>query len=128
MIRRFSFSVIIIAIIISLIPTSVFAADLSPVEEPPRPPVQVPDEWPDPEYLEAIARTSEMVWDEEAIRLAEQYGLEVLNVTWEDTGRYYELICRSEYLGYDDPGAISRPVQGRLSSDTDAGDPLPKFF
>jgi hypothetical protein len=30
-----------------------------------------------------------MVWDENAIALASQYGLNILNVTWEDTGRYY---------------------------------------
>ena len=89
MIRRFSFSVIILAILFGLFPPVVFAANLPSVEDPPSPPVQSPDEWPDPEYLEAIARTSEMIWNTEAVRLADQYGLEVLNVTWEDTGRYY---------------------------------------
>ncbi len=43
----------------------------------------------DPEYLQAIQRTSAMVWDENAQRLAAQYGLNLVNVTWEDTGRYY---------------------------------------
>ena len=44
---------------------------------------------PDEEYIQAIENTAAMVWDERAIRLADQYGLNILNVTWEDTGRYY---------------------------------------
>ena len=44
---------------------------------------------PDPDYIQAIENTAAMVWNEEAIRLAEKYGLNILNVTWEDTGRYY---------------------------------------
>ncbi len=43
----------------------------------------------DPDYLEAIQRTAAMVWDAEAIELANRHGLEILNVTWEDTGRFY---------------------------------------
>ncbi len=43
----------------------------------------------DPEYVEAIRRTAAMVRDPEARRLVEAYGLNILNVTWEDTGRYY---------------------------------------
>ncbi len=42
----------------------------------------------DPEYLQAIENTASMVWNEQAIALASQYGLNILNVTWEDTGRY----------------------------------------
>jgi hypothetical protein len=30
-----------------------------------------------------------MVWDEDALRLAQEYGLDLVNLTWEDTGRYY---------------------------------------
>jgi hypothetical protein len=55
-------------------------------------PVSPPEESrpnPDPDYLQAIENTANMVWDENAIRLAKQYGLDILNVTWEDTGRYY---------------------------------------
>ena len=44
---------------------------------------------PDPDYIQAIENTSAMVWDENAIQLANKYGLNILNVTWEDTGRYY---------------------------------------
>jgi hypothetical protein len=44
----------------------------------------------DPEYIQAIENTAAMVWDENAIALTSQYGLDILNVTWEDTGRYYD--------------------------------------
>jgi hypothetical protein len=44
---------------------------------------------PDAAYREAITRTAAMVWDQQAQRLAAAHGLNVLNVTWEDTGRYY---------------------------------------
>jgi hypothetical protein len=43
----------------------------------------------DPDYVQAIQNTAAMVWNNEAQRLANQYGLNILNVTWEDTGRYY---------------------------------------
>lgn len=43
----------------------------------------------DPEYVEAIERTAAMVWDENAQYLAELYGFHIVNLTWEDTGRYY---------------------------------------
>ena len=43
----------------------------------------------DPSYISAIQRTSDMVWDEEALRLAQEHGLDLVNLTWEDTGRYY---------------------------------------
>jgi len=44
---------------------------------------------PDLDYLRAIERTAEMVWDDQAQELAATYGLHIVNVTWEDTGRYY---------------------------------------
>lgn len=40
------------------------------------------------DYLQAIRRTSEMVSDGDAQRLAAARGLQVLNLTWEDPGRY----------------------------------------
>jgi hypothetical protein len=43
---------------------------------------------PSPAYLQAIRKTAGMVGDPEAQRLANGHGLNVLNVTWEDTGRY----------------------------------------
>ena len=39
-------------------------------------------------YVEAIQRTADMAHDPEASRLAESFGLNVLNLTWEDTGRF----------------------------------------
>ena len=43
----------------------------------------------DPEFVEAIERTAAMVWDENAQYLAGLHGFHIVNVTWEDTGRYY---------------------------------------
>jgi hypothetical protein len=40
------------------------------------------------DYYQAITATSAMVWDQRAQDLAAQYGMQVMNVTWEDTGRY----------------------------------------
>ena len=39
-------------------------------------------------YRDAIDNTEAMVWNDEVIRLAAQHGLDVVNVAWEDTGRY----------------------------------------
>lgn len=39
-------------------------------------------------YLEAIERTANMVGDRDAMRLVQRHGLSLLNLTWEDTGRY----------------------------------------
>lgn len=44
---------------------------------------------PDPDYLTTIQNTAAMVWDEQAQALAAEYDLNIVNVTWEDTGRYY---------------------------------------
>lgn len=41
------------------------------------------------EYRQAIGLTADMVYDDEAQALASRYGLDIVNVTWEDTGRYY---------------------------------------
>jgi hypothetical protein len=40
------------------------------------------------EYKQAIAKTAGMVGDQEVQKLAQKYGLQALNLTWEDTGRY----------------------------------------
>lgn len=40
------------------------------------------------EYERAIGLTERMIYDAKAQRLAQRYGLNILNVTWEDTGRY----------------------------------------
>ena len=39
-------------------------------------------------YKKAIEETAAMTSDEKAQKLAQKHGLQVLNVTWEDTGRY----------------------------------------
>ncbi len=39
-------------------------------------------------YLRAVERTATMVSDEQAWALAQKHGLQVLDLTWEDTGRY----------------------------------------
>ena len=40
------------------------------------------------EYWRAIERTASMVSNGAATRAAKEHGLDVLNITWEDTGRY----------------------------------------
>ncbi len=63
------------------------------LEPPDDPPLQLygrdSDIGDDPEYVQAIQNTAAMVWDENAQQLASQFGFNILNVTWEDTGRYY---------------------------------------
>jgi hypothetical protein len=45
-----------------------------------------PDPFPD--YRDVIARTAGMVSDPEAQRLVRRHGLDLINLTWEDTGRF----------------------------------------
>ena len=48
-----------------------------------------PSEWA--EYLayrQVIDRTISITWDPQARALAKQYGLDIVNITWEDTGRH----------------------------------------
>lgn len=40
------------------------------------------------DFAEVVRRTANMVHDPEAQRLARQHGLQVLNLTWEDTARF----------------------------------------
>lgn len=40
------------------------------------------------DYSRTIQRTAQMVSDSEAQTLAQRHGLQILNLTWEDTGRY----------------------------------------
>lgn len=47
-----------------------------------------PFEFQKVDYRRAVERTAQMASQPEAHRLANQHGLDVLNVTWEDTGRY----------------------------------------
>ncbi|MEW6733288.1 MAG: hypothetical protein AB1489_18310 [Acidobacteriota bacterium] len=39
-------------------------------------------------YRQAIDKTARMISDQKARTLAAKYGLNILNITWEDTGRY----------------------------------------
>ena len=43
---------------------------------------------PAPSYSDVVARVASMTSDAEAQRLAAAHGLQVLNLTWEDTGRW----------------------------------------
>lgn len=43
---------------------------------------------PDPKYSEVVQSTAAMVSNAAAQSLAQSHGLQILNVTWEDTGRY----------------------------------------
>ena len=43
-----------------------------------------------PNYAQVIERTAAMVWDKQAQVLAQKYGLQILNLTWEDTARYQD--------------------------------------
>ena len=66
------------------------AMDSESSDEPPLKPYgRDTREADDPEFVEAIERTAAMVWDENAQYLAGLYGFHIANVTWEDTGRYY---------------------------------------
>jgi len=44
--------------------------------------------WND-DYTTVVNRVANMTWDSEINEMVSQYGLNVVNVTWEDTGRYY---------------------------------------
>jgi len=39
-------------------------------------------------FEQSITRVESMVWDQGSRRLAQQHGLNIVNVSWEDTGRY----------------------------------------
>ena len=39
-------------------------------------------------YREVVEKTANMVYDSKAQEIVNKYGLNILNVTWEDTGRY----------------------------------------
>jgi len=41
------------------------------------------------DYDTVVNRVAEMVWDGQVWDMASEYGLDIVNVTWEDTGRYY---------------------------------------
>jgi hypothetical protein len=84
MIKKALFTLVLAALL-----TATFVAPVSAKPVSPTPALQGRDGGEDPDYREAIERTAAMVWDPEAQRLVQKYGLDILNVTWEDTGRYY---------------------------------------
>ncbi|MGQ9896646.1 MAG: hypothetical protein ACUVR8_03660 [Acidobacteriota bacterium] len=61
------------------------------------------------EYQRAIAATAGMVQDTRTIALAQKYGLNIVNLTWEDTGRYKEsavgpnISDMTIQVGFEDP-------------------------
>jgi hypothetical protein len=74
------------------------------------PSTQGPGRDDDVAYREAIQRTADMVWDDDAQGLAAAHGLQIVNVTWEDTGRYYgstvgpNISDVTIQVGYQQPG------------------------
>jgi hypothetical protein len=40
------------------------------------------------QYRDAIVQTAQMVKDQKAQALASKHGLQILNLTWEDAGRF----------------------------------------
>jgi len=77
------FKVLPSLLLIPIVSVATLAAAPPPLAEPRGP--SCPS---DPSYISAIQRTSDMVWDEDALRLAQEHGLDLVNLTWEDTGRY----------------------------------------
>ena len=57
-----------------------------PTPKPVKPTVLTPAQFKD--YAGAIAKTAAMTRDARAQQMARKLGLDILNVTWEDTGRY----------------------------------------
>jgi hypothetical protein len=84
MIKKALFTLLTVALLTAAVPAPAWAKSVSPA-----PTLQGREGGDDPDYIEAIHRTARMVWDPEAQRLVEKYDLSILNVTWEDTGRYY---------------------------------------
>ncbi|MBE7551611.1 MAG: hypothetical protein HS126_11120 [Anaerolineales bacterium] len=76
-----TFTLIILLFLITL------STAIAQASEPPHEGNTGPSE--DPAYLAAIQNTAAMVTNEQAQSLAAQYGLNIVNVTWEDTGRYH---------------------------------------
>ena len=62
------------------------AADATTAPASPKPAVLSPAQFKD--YRGAIAKTAAMTSDARARQMAQKLGLDILNLTWEDTGRY----------------------------------------
>ncbi|MBE9159581.1 hypothetical protein IQ265_22500 [Nodosilinea sp. LEGE 06152] len=75
------------ALPIALVPTQLQAAELTVPELSSVPPIVQRQQYS--RDRQVIERTQAMVYDPIARQLAESFDLNVLNVTWEDTGRFY---------------------------------------
>lgn len=74
---------IVILTMIGLVPLSTGAAAPGMQPEP-----EEGSMYNDPLYIEAIKRTAALAYDTQAQRLAAAHELNIVNVMWEDTGRY----------------------------------------
>lgn len=67
------------------------------------------------DYAQAIFKTAAMTHDEHAVDLAKSRGLDVLNLTWEDTGRFKNssvgpnISDMTIQVRYGDPNVVSSP-------------------
>ncbi len=82
----------------------------------------------DPAYLQAIQLTAAMANDPQAQRLAAAYGLNIVNVMWEDTGRYKDSSVGPNISDVTIQVMNQRPGDGRIPAEPHAGHPLPQFF
>lgn len=76
------------AILLLALASTTLGAGIVWAFHPDEPDQRVQDQPIDPAYLDAITRTAQMVGNAEARRLARSHQLNILNVTWEDTGRF----------------------------------------
>ena len=89
---HYAITVTLLVFVFSFLPSPahVYAAELLPSLQTGNPP---PDgrlgRAYDPTYIQTIENTAAMVWNDKVLGLASEYGLDLVNVTWEDTGRYY---------------------------------------
>ena len=130
MIRRISFSAFIVMVCFTMLVLPAKAA--SPTQSIPR--------GDDPRYIDAIQRTANLAFDPQAQALAAEYGLNLVNVTWEDTGRYYNSSVGPNIsdvtiqVGYNDPAdgnfqlALMPVIRYPNYSDLSADIPLDQFY
>lgn len=74
------------AIAFIFIYTITAADDWNPIKKNPK--TEFNNRQPDNTYKEAVRLTQKMVYDYNIKKLAANHGLNVMNITWEDTGRY----------------------------------------
>ncbi len=69
-----------------------------------------------PEYRQAVQRTAQMTDDAHARRLAKRDGLDILSLTWEDTGRYDNSAVGPNISDMTIQVATSDPRTGRIQA------------